>query len=406
MSELELYAQWESSALTGARLRTVDGRDVIVVSRGRRNDAAGPDYLDAVLVIAGRLTVGAVEMHEREADWFAHGHQSDPAYSAVILHVVRSAAQPLALAVPTVLSGTIGRIVERISPEAPRAGRAEVSRRLLAESAWTRLLRRVTEIVRCDDELPLAMRLERAFVRRYFDALGYAANRHQMRRLAAALLEREPRAHVGTFDAAAALLFGLGGCDPAIVRALGAHFMDGPRIERILAARADAVGLRWTRATRPANVPERRLWAAARMLIELERERKLPRLVDRIASGAGWRQIERDLVVRFAGVSFIGESRASEIVMNALLPVALAAGVLTGSARLIERACALYRTAPAQESNRPLRAVEARYLGGRVLDGGFWQQGAIELHQRYLSADRSALTYIAERPARTYRLTA
>jgi hypothetical protein len=399
--ESEMYERWESRATTGTRLRSVDGTDILVLSRGERNDGPGPDYRDAVLIIGGELRVGAVEMHRHERDWFAHGHDRDDAYGAVILHVVRTACKPPALAVPTVLEGSI----DAVAHERVRSAVNELSRDLLVECSWTRLLRRVTEIVRSETGLPIEQRLARAFVRRLFDALGYSANRRPMRRIAEALLQIEPLP--STFDAIAGMLAGLGGCDPRIVRGLGALFMSDDRLERIIATRAPALpGIRWNRSTRPANVPERRLWAAARLLVEMKRERKLGRLLERIAAGGTWHQIERDLVVRFASQTFIGEHRAAEIIVNALLPVALAAGILRGSTPLIEGACRLYRAAPAQESNRILRSIEERFLAGRVLKGGFWQQGAIELHQRYLSPDRASLTYVAERRSVRYRLAA
>jgi hypothetical protein len=389
--ESAIYARWEASVHTGARIRTVDGQTVVVISRGRRNESSGPDYLDAVLIINGSLSVGAVEMHRHERDWLAHGHETDPAYRQVILHVVGEIASPRVLELPTALVDGLGAIV----PEARTPSAAGLSRELLVECAWARLLRRVTEITRAERELPIEIRLGRAFVRRLFDALGYATNRRPMRLVADAFLALG--AVPSTFDGVASILFGIGGCDVATVRSLGAAFMSDERIERILEHRSRALAtLRWHRSTRPNNLPERRLWAAARLLVAMKRERKLGRLLDLIASGATWTQLERELTVRFSAQSFIGRARASEIVMNALLPVALAAGIMRHSTALIEGACRLYRNAPSQQSNRIVRLVEHRYLDGRALDGGFWQQGAIELHQRYLAPDRSELVFVAD----------
>src|SRR5687767_5602764 len=109
-NESELYAQWQAHAAAGACMRGRDGTDIIVISRGRRNEGAGPDFLDAVLVIGGRLSVGAVEMHRAESDWFNHGHHRDPAYSSVILHVVGEVCNAPVLALTTVVAGTIDRI--------------------------------------------------------------------------------------------------------------------------------------------------------------------------------------------------------------------------------------------------------------------------------------------------------
>ena len=416
--EARLYALWERCATTGARTTTLDGRDVIVLSRGVRNDGPGPDYLGAVLVVAGKLHVGAVEMHREESDWFVHGHDRDPAYEAVVLHVLGVAPRRQALAVPTVVASAL----ESASSEGTRpglvssgtrsqhsgtpSGPPEISASLLAEAAWARLLRRVTEITRAERAQSLEARLRSAFVLRLFDCLGYSANRSAMRTLAARIVDDGDLDLSGApagFDAFAARLFGLAGSDERTVRALGAGFMSDARLDRILRARPGPIpGLRWTHATRPANAPERRLWAAARLLAEITSARRLERLLERLAAGAPWHRLELELVVRLGSESFIGRSRAAEIVMNALVPVALAAGVERGSVTLIERACRLYRNAPAQQSNRTIRQVERRYLGGRVLTGGFWQQGAIEHFQRYLSPDRSGLRFLSE-TRRIYR---
>ncbi|MBL7114930.1 MAG: DUF2851 family protein [Kiritimatiellae bacterium] len=70
-------------------LQTSVAEDVTVLSPGRWNLEAGPDFLDAVL-LAGpdkRRIVGDVEIHIRPEDWEHHGHSNDPRYSRVIAHV-------------------------------------------------------------------------------------------------------------------------------------------------------------------------------------------------------------------------------------------------------------------------------------------------------------------------------
>ena len=69
---------------------------VEVIHTGARNSGDGPDFLDAVIAIASpgqppRIVSGDVEMHLRAPDWFAHGHDANPAFASVILHVVEDA---------------------------------------------------------------------------------------------------------------------------------------------------------------------------------------------------------------------------------------------------------------------------------------------------------------------------
>ncbi len=87
MQEERLQEQWRSMA--GAVLRTEQGGMVKVCYPGIARGASGPDFKDAVLETDGRrLVCGDVEVHVRASDWYAHGHDSDPAYDNVVLHVL------------------------------------------------------------------------------------------------------------------------------------------------------------------------------------------------------------------------------------------------------------------------------------------------------------------------------
>ncbi|MFZ5495506.1 MAG: DUF2851 family protein [Verrucomicrobiota bacterium] len=68
--------------------RLVDGRKLEIRRTGTWNLLAGPDFRDARLLIGGQEIAGDVEVHFRATDWRAHGHETDPAYDGVVLHVV------------------------------------------------------------------------------------------------------------------------------------------------------------------------------------------------------------------------------------------------------------------------------------------------------------------------------
>ena len=104
-SERRLTDAWEAGLpRRGARrLRTTGGAVVDVIHPGVRNPGDGPDFLDAVIGIGApgaplRLVRGDVEMHLRAVDWRAHGHDDNPAFASVVLHVVADACGMLEIA--------------------------------------------------------------------------------------------------------------------------------------------------------------------------------------------------------------------------------------------------------------------------------------------------------------------
>jgi hypothetical protein len=67
---------------------TVSGKRLQILSPGRRNVDAGPDFLDMAILLDGMIIVGNAEYHRSDEDWFRHGHQDDPAYQNIILHII------------------------------------------------------------------------------------------------------------------------------------------------------------------------------------------------------------------------------------------------------------------------------------------------------------------------------
>jgi hypothetical protein len=89
VSERQLQCVWVDSRWRPELLQSTDGEKVTVISPGRWNLEAGPDFLDAVLLVGNeqRRIQGDIEIHIRPADWTNHGHQHDPRYQHVIAHV-------------------------------------------------------------------------------------------------------------------------------------------------------------------------------------------------------------------------------------------------------------------------------------------------------------------------------
>lgn len=94
MNEEFLHYIWKYKLLSKV-LHTAEGEVVDVISPGIHNHNAGPDFSDARLKIGTAMWAGNVEIHVNASDWIKHGHQNDPAYDNVVLHVVFNADLPI-----------------------------------------------------------------------------------------------------------------------------------------------------------------------------------------------------------------------------------------------------------------------------------------------------------------------
>ena len=84
-----LQAVWLHQRLQRDRLQTTDGRPVRVLHPGFASAEGGPDFRGAVLQIDDATPVaGDVEIDLQPAGWHAHGHDANPHFKNVILHVV------------------------------------------------------------------------------------------------------------------------------------------------------------------------------------------------------------------------------------------------------------------------------------------------------------------------------
>lgn len=88
-SEKLLQSVWLHQRLLRDKLTTVDGRPVEVLHPGFWNRESGPDFRGAVVRIAGELVPsGDVEIDLHSSGWKSHGHDRNPAFKQVALHVV------------------------------------------------------------------------------------------------------------------------------------------------------------------------------------------------------------------------------------------------------------------------------------------------------------------------------
>jgi len=84
-----LQAIWRHQRLRRDRLRTADGRMVRILHPGFVSVEGGPDFRGAVIQLGDAPPAsGDVEIDLRTGGWRAHGHDRNPNFKNVILHVV------------------------------------------------------------------------------------------------------------------------------------------------------------------------------------------------------------------------------------------------------------------------------------------------------------------------------
>jgi hypothetical protein len=385
LSEAELSRLWQGQRFPAAALRTPDGQAVEVVFPGHKGGASGPDFRDAVVRLAGRERRGDVELHVRASYWRSHGHDTDPAYDGVVLHVVYEADEgPL-----TLLSNGAVTPVAALAPWLAQRG-AELRRWLEGPALWQEPCQNAVERLG-EDEVTAALMAEgrrrfevkvaalraecerlgaeEALWRALVDALGYGGDRAAFREL-------------GTrFPAALAKQIVAASVPSAIWQSGNLASPDtGSLKERraLLAASLKTVaGLAFApeemaaflpaplpvpphSSGRPAGRPERRLEALAALFVRAGAE--LPGYAARTVSASAK---VADLVTAWQ-VEGLGRERAAEIVLNVVLPFA------AGRPALRERALSLAAALPAQRPYGKTAFLEAnlRRAGTRNREPG------------------------------------
>jgi len=103
---------WLLGCFQQSGLHATDGSTLEVVNAGEWNRAGGgPDFRGAQLRIAGSEVRGDVELHFHPRDWNAHGHQRNPEFDGVVLHVSLFAPDAGAVEARTSKGNTIPLLV-------------------------------------------------------------------------------------------------------------------------------------------------------------------------------------------------------------------------------------------------------------------------------------------------------
>jgi len=94
MNEDFLYYLWQHY-LPGKTFQGTQKERITLIHPGRHNPDSGPDFFNGRVKIGDTLWAGNIEIHLKSSDWFRHGHQNDPNYDNIILHVVYENDRPV-----------------------------------------------------------------------------------------------------------------------------------------------------------------------------------------------------------------------------------------------------------------------------------------------------------------------
>lgn len=397
MKEAFVQFVWEKRFFDPNDLKTREGAEVEILHPGRLNHDQGPDFGQARIRLDGLLFAGAVEIHVNGREWYSHGHDRDPLYDQVCLHVVLrpSIRPPLrsdGTPIPEVcLEGRIPQNLQvryddlRITlSEIPCAGMvpgvpAKLKRDWANELGMRRLMRRSEgmrkRLPECGGDVGQLLYEELA------SALGGPVNGATFREIARAANQNILRRIATRPGAIRSLLFGLAG----LVREA-----DDPEWAHLRAChglKPVALPLKRHRM-RPASQPDRRLAQLAlisagqpQWVDLLQPEKALYFLQQEVQGGPG-AEVRR------------------RIYINTLLPLILVYGEMHGRGGLRAAVKAAMQALPAEYNRAVRRFTELGFAPADALES----QGLIELG-RHLCSPRHCLRcriggYLLERPAK------
>ncbi len=418
-----LQAIWQHQRLHRDELRTLDGRRVRVLHPGFANVEGGPDFRDAVLQFGDAASVtGDVEVDLRASGWRAHGHDRNPAFRNVVLHVVwdadrtasDTATLPLRAAIDSPLA-ELGAQLEhaslRLLPDRWR-GRCAAPLRDLPAAALAELLCAAAHLRLQNKAAAFRARAqhvgwEQSLWEGLFRALGFKHNAWPMQCLAEQRARWAPGAD--TLLTLQARLLGLSGLLPAELSPGPAAAKDYLRQvwDCWWREREGLVDCQLPRnvwrlhGLRPANHPQRRLALAAHWVhagtlatrieqwssTEISEARLLDSLMEifQVTEDDHWSWHWTFRSARLQKPQpLLGKTRVTDLAVNVVLPWLWTRAAVGKSAKLrleIERRHAAW---PAAEDNARLRMARQRLLGRSTLRAGrvrtaVEQQGLLQI---------------------------
>jgi hypothetical protein len=417
-----LQAIWLHQRLFRDRLKTADGKTVRIFHPGFVNPEGGPDFSGAVIQIGeDPPRSGDVEIDLHAGNWHAHGHDANPGFQNVLLHVVWTEAGPVPGAPPRLsLSGLLDAPLSELClwleseplrrfPEMLR-GKCCPPLQESDEGQLTGLLREAAGARFQSKTAYVRLRArqvgwEQCLWEGLFRALGYKHNAWPMQSLAESR-ERWTRG-ADSVPALQARLFGISGLLPLelsrrTVRGDGYLRRIWDRWWRERHEFNDCILPRgaWKfRGVRPSNRPQRRLalaahWLAAGDMVE-RLEQWCAQEVPKAALPGSLRKImevERDEFWSWHWTfgsaqlrepqPLLGDARVTDLAVNVVLPWLWTRAVEGKNEKLQRVIEQRYFAWPPAQDNSVLRLTRQRLLGlgrGRLCRSAAVQQGLMQI---------------------------
>lgn len=384
MTEQFLHYVWLYQHFDHQELCTTSGLKLSVISPGSLNHNSGPDFFSSRIKLDDLFWVGKVEIHIKSSDWYAHGHQDDPNYENVILHVVWAEDKTVTFEngepIPTLeLQGKIPKELLFKSnqlikspqeiPCAPHLDRVESIQisSMLSRTLVERLQKKSTKCLQVLKET--GDDWEETTYRMIGRSFGAHLNQDNFERLCQSLPLSILRKHAGKRDQIMALIFGQGGfleeeyADP-YPKSLQLEYM---HLKRRHGIESSLSRFQWRfHRIRPANFPTRRIAQLSHLLAQhpnlyqmiLGDENPLVAIQSMTANEEEyWNNhydfdLETKQVLRKTGSEFL-----SGIVINAIVPILAASSTYCDDSTHMDKAIQLLeRLSP--ENNKITRKYD------------------------------------------------
>ncbi|OGV39696.1 MAG: hypothetical protein A2020_08705 [Lentisphaerae bacterium GWF2_45_14] len=396
------------------------GGKIEIISPGSWNHEEGPDFLNAMLRVNGKIIRGDVEIHQRSSDWTRHSHSQSPHYSNVILHAVmlddlKDPVTPsgvpvfeLPFSLPPKKDYQPQEIEENAETNFCRdffhSASDEDARIFLTDAGIERFRNKSTAIL----SDMIAFGSDRAFLKYFFDAFGYKKNRTAFAKLFSRFSEYD-RTEINQHSTT--ILWGESGLLPnqskeAFPDDKMQSFVSDCWKQWWPLRKSAREKINWTRnAIRPLNSPERRL---AALCIMLEKFENSPidfflRIVrSNTYPSAFWPAVRNILKIQCQlwenhasfgsilpkNVSLAGESFLLEITLNVILPSLYAYAVLKKDRTLSRYALDSYLILPPEQDNSIIRAAAEKWFKHPdkkriILNSTALRQGTLHVYKEF-----------------------